>query len=104
MPSRQKTFQIPAWFSRKGAYLNLYLNEDSDKISCNVPVKSRLVIKSPKQLKGQVYLQLQARSNIISTLFYDFKSRGLSSDNGEGMKMNLVKNPLKSKTPKQKSN
>ena len=70
-----RVFSIYPWLSAKHSYIQLDNNLNSDKIKCDDEMNIKVKISSVVDLSDKnVYFNLQSRSGIVNSGYYNFPS------------------------------
>lgn len=82
MGSASKYHYIKPWTSKTNSLIQILKPESTKKtlFACNDIIKSKIFLRSPSQLKGNVYYQIQSRSSVLVSGYYNIESNRVERD------------------------
>lgn len=77
-----KLHYIRPWSNEKNSYIQIYKPASAKKtaFSCNEEIKSKIILRSAQNFNGNLYYQIQSRSSIIASGYFNSNSNRLEKD------------------------
>lgn len=86
---RSRIFEIKPWFTQKKSYIQIYKPINLNSFQCGDQINAKIVIKSSEPFLSKFHFQMQSRSNVLITGYFDSKLNKLFIDNGKDLQTDL---------------